>query len=207
MSERREQAMADHRGIMPADFLAERRAEGERLRAEVARLSCHLAVVVVIAVVILLPLLGAVQARRARAEEATRLLREAEAVTISLKTRAKSTERLQSWYAAVDQARVNRRLWLSFTAAMANYLPLNTWLTGAACAEEAGGIKAELSGAAWSVDSLPRLTAAWAADPTTRGAPTLRSIRTVTLDDLPAVRFELALRYGGPESPTPEAAP
>jgi hypothetical protein len=81
-----------------------------------------------------------------------------------------------------------------------------TWLTGAACAQEEHGIKAELSGTCWSIDRLPLLTAAWADDENTRAA-TLRSIRSVTIDGAPAVRFELAISYGGELAEAKEKAP
>jgi hypothetical protein len=113
---------------------------------------------------------------------------------------------VQAWYAAVEDAKANRRVWLSLTAAMANHLPSATWLTGAICTQRETGIDAELSGAAWSIDTIPMLTSAWASDAHTRGSPTLKSVRSVTFDEVPAVRFEMAFNYGGKGSASPEGS-
>jgi Tfp pilus assembly protein PilN len=198
--------MADAQCTMPADFLADRRAEGERLRGKLIWVSCQLAVIVGFALVVLLPLAAASRAQRSRAAKSQLLLREARATTFGLKTRERRADRFQAQYAAIEQAQASRRLWLAMMAGMANHLPADTWLTGAACGEDKQGIKAEVSGACWSLDRLPILTAAWAQDENTQAA-NLKSIRSVIIDGVPAVRFELAIRYGADDAEAGETAP
>lgn len=198
--------MPDEQCTVPADFLADRRAEGERLRGKLIWVSCQLAAIAGFALVVLLPLAGVSRAQRLRAERAQLRLREAHATTFGLKTRERRADRLHAQYAAAEEAHASRRLWLMMTAGMANYLPADTWLTGAACGADKHGIKAELSGACWSIDRLPILTAAWAQDENTQAA-NLKSIRSVTIDGVPAVRFELAVHYGPDGSNAGEKAP
>jgi Tfp pilus assembly protein PilN len=198
--------MGEQRDPGPTDFLAERRQEGESLRRLVARLCGQVCGLFCFALLLLIPLMGAARGQRSRAEEVSVKLGETRAALVALKTRQTRADRLRVCQGAVEQARANRRLWLQFIAGMANYLPPSTWLTSAACAEKNGAIRADLSGAAWSIDSIPTLTGAWAADARTTAA-TLKSIRNVTIDDRPGLRFELAVSYGAASSDAAEDSP
>ena len=196
--------MGDDEWRMPADFLADRRAEGIRLRRQLARMLIHVGAIVGFAVVMLVPLMTTARARRQRADAANLMVREAHATTVGLKTRERWAQRIQSQQALIQEARDSRRRWLSLIGGMANYLPPDTWLTGATCAADEEQIKADLSGASWSIDHVTALTSTWERDPNAQ-AVTLKSMRNAVIDDVPAVQFELTIRYGPKEAPA--AAP
>jgi hypothetical protein len=88
--------MAEEQGIMPADFLADRRAEGEQLRGRLIRMAAQLIAIAGFALVALVPLTGAARARRLRAEQAQLRLRETRAVMVGLKTRERWAGRFQA---------------------------------------------------------------------------------------------------------------